>query len=263
MGILNVTPDSFSGDGIDSDPQRAVAYGQKLVEEGADILDVGGESTRPGAKAISEEEEIRRVIPVVEALARSCPIPLSVDTRKAAVARKALEAGAEIVNDVSGLRYDPQMLSLIRKAPCYFVLMHSRGTPETMRSEACYSSVVQEVYQFFTDSLQRLEEAGVGRERIWLDPGLGFAKRLEHNLELLDGLDRFISLGYPLLVGPSRKSFIGEILKSENENRLEGTLAAVAISVYKGAQIVRVHDVAATKRFLTVFEAILKRAVHV
>ncbi len=261
MGVLNVTPDSFSGDGIYSDPKRAVAHAQRLIEEGADVIDIGGESTRPGAKAVSEEEELKRVIPVVENLAANCSVPISVDTRKAIVAREALGVGAKIINDISGLQWDPQMLQRVAAADCCFILTHSRGTPETMQGEAKYSSVVEEVSRFFAHSLRKLNEEGISRERIWLDPGLGFAKRLEHNLELLKGLDQFTSLGCPILVGPSRKSFIGEILMEKSENRLEGTLAAVAVSVYKGARIVRVHDVKATKKFLTVFETILRRPV--
>lgn len=256
MAILNVTPDSFSGDGIFDDVGRAVTFAKKWVEEGADIIDVGGESTRPGSKEIPAEEELRRVIPVIERLSQEVDVPISIDTRRAKVAEAALNAGAEIINDVSGLRYDPEMLPLITERRCYFVLTHSRGTPETMQREATYDSVVEEVERFFCDSIGRLEKNGFPREKLWLDPGLGFAKKREHNLELLAQLDRFLALGCAVLVGPSRKSFIGEILQSGVDQRLEGTLASVAHSVWKGVHIVRVHDVLATQRFLKVLQAI-------
>jgi len=256
MGILNVTPDSFSGDGICDNVDLAVEFAEKLVREGADIIDVGGESTRPGAKPVSIDQELHRVVPVIERLSEKLDVPISVDTRKAVVAEQALRAGAEIVNDVSGLRYDPQMLSVIVQHQSYFILTHSRGTPETMQKEVSYNSVIDEVEKFFNDSIEQLEAAGFPRERLWLDPGLGFAKKAEHNLELLNGLNRFRASGCAIVIGPSRKSFIGKLLGKEVNDRLEGSLAAVAASVWKGAQVVRVHDVLSTKRFLTVLGAI-------
>lgn len=244
MGVLNVTPDSFSDGGRYADPGAAVDRAFRMAEEGADLLDLGGESTRPGSAAVPPEEEIRRVVPVLERLAaRGYPLPISVDTTKAEVAREALRAGAALVNDVRGLA-DPRLAEVVAGAGVPVVLMHMRGTPADMQSRAIYGDVVAEVAEELRQALARAAAAGVPEERTILDPGIGFAKKPEHNLELLARLGELRALGRPLLVGPSRKSFIGQVTGAPVEGRLPGTLAAVAAAVLAGADLVRVHDVA-------------------
>ena len=244
MGILNVTPDSFSDGGQWLAPEAAVQRGLALVAEGADILDIGGESTRPGAAEVPVEEELRRVVPVIEALARQVPVPLSVDTRKSAVAQAALAAGASIVNDVSALG-DPAMAAAVRGAGAGVVLMHSRGTPANMPRAPRYADVVAEVRAYLAARVAAAVAAGIGRARIVIDPGIGFGKTTAHNLALLGALAGLAELA-PVLVGASRKRFIGEITGAPADGRLPGSLAVALWSVTRGAAILRVHDVAAT-----------------
>ncbi|HVI92672.1 MAG TPA: dihydropteroate synthase [Anaeromyxobacter sp.] len=257
MGIVNATPDSFSDGGLFLDAGAAIAQALRLADEGADLVDVGGESTRPGAAPVPDDEELGRVVPVIAALrARAFPLPISIDTRKAAVARAALDAGADLVNDVSGLA-DPSLARVVAEAGAPIVLMHSRGTPEDMQRRAVYGDVVQEVAAELEQALGRAAAAGIPRERTILDPGLGFAKTAEHNLVLLARLGELRALGRPILVGPSRKSFIGRIAGSAAPgDRLPGTLAAVTAAVVAGAELVRVHDVAAARQAALVAAAI-------
>jgi dihydropteroate synthase len=254
MGILNITPDSFSDGGQWLDPDAAVRHGVALAAEGADILDVGGESTRPGAAAVPADEEARRVVPVIAALVRQVQVPISVDTRKAAVARAALDAGASIVNDVTALA-DPAMAALARDSGAGVVLMHMRGTPETMQQAPQYKDVVAEVQAFLAERVAAAVAAGIGRERIVVDPGIGFGKTTAHNLALLGALARLAEVA-PVLVGASRKRFIGEITGAPAGARLPGSLAAALWSLRHGAALVRVHDVAATRAALAMEAAL-------
>jgi len=258
MGIVNVTPDSFSGDGTAGDVARAVAQGRAMVADGADWLDVGGESTRPGARPISRQEEIDRVCPVLAALAAEVDAPLSVDTRWAEVARAALAAGAHLVNDVSGLTNDPDLADVVARAGVPLVLQHMRGTPDTMQSLAHYDDVVAEVVAALGQCLDDAAAAGIDRDQCLVDPGIGFAKLTAHNLELLRRLGELRGLGTPILIGVSRKRFIGEVLGAEVDDRLEGTAAAVALSVAGGADVVRVHDVKAMARVARMADAIVR-----
>ncbi len=245
MGVVNVTPDSFSDGGRALGPEAALAHAARLLAEGADLLDVGGESTRPGAAPVSAEEEIRRVAPVIERLRARFPgAPISIDTSKPEVARAALGAGADLVNDVRALAA-PGMAELVAGSGAAAVLMHMRGTPADMQSRACYRDVVGEVAAELREAVRRAVAAGVPEDRILLDPGIGFAKTAAQSLAVLAGLGRLRELGRPLLVGPSRKSFIGEVTGAAVDDRLPGTLAAVAACVLAGAEFVRVHDVAA------------------
>jgi dihydropteroate synthase len=256
MGIVNVTPDSFYDGGRRLEPSRAIADGVAMVEAGADILDIGGESTRPGAKPISEEEELARILPVVSGLRREVDIPLSIDTYKYVVARRALDAGADIVNDISALRFDPELVSLVAAEKIPVVLMHMQGKPQTMQSEPHYQDVVRDVRDFLAAQLYEAMDSGIEAERIILDPGIGFGKTLEHNLQLLRGLPALAALGQPLLVGASRKNFIGRLLGAEPDQRLEGSLAAAVAAVLAGANLLRVHDVAETVKAVRVADAI-------
>jgi len=255
MGILNVTPDSFSDGGRYLDPDAAVARAKEMAAEGADIIDIGGESTRPGAEPVGADEELRRVLPVIERLGGDCP-PVSIDTSKAAVARAALAAGASIVNDVTALRGDREMAAVVAESGAGLVLMHMRGEPRTMQKNPRYDDVVGEIGAFFEERLDFARRAGIAPEQIVLDPGIGFGKTLSHNLEILRRLGEFLRLGRPVLVGPSRKSFIGHILGTPVEQRLEGTAAAVAAAVLGRASVVRVHDVKEMRRVALVAEAI-------
>jgi dihydropteroate synthase len=259
MGIVNVTPDSFSDGGAFLDPAAAVEHGLRLAAEGADILDVGGESTRPGAAPVPLEEELRRVVPVVRGLAARCAVPVSVDTTKAAVARAALAEGAAIVNDVSALRFDPALGPVVAAAGAALVLMHMRGEPRTMQQGPRYDDLLGEVRAELAAALARAAAAGVDPARTIVDPGIGFGKSLAHNLELLERLGELEVLGRPVLVGPSRKSFIGGITGAPPAERVEGTIAACCLAAARGAHAVRVHDVAAVHRALTVADAILAR----
>jgi dihydropteroate synthase len=256
MGIINVTPDSFYDGGKRFDAGRAVADGLELVEAGADILDVGGESTRPGAPPVSAEVELQRVRPVVQGLRRTVKVPISIDTYKARVAQTALTEGADIVNDISALRFDPAMVAILAAEKVPVVLMHMQGTPQTMQAEPRYDNVLREVQDFLAARARFALAAGVERDKIILDPGIGFGKTLDHNLTLLRGLPSLASLGHPLLVGASRKAFIGKILDVPPDERLEGSLAAAVVAVFGGAHIIRVHDVKETWRALRVADAI-------
>jgi len=260
MGILNVTPDSFSDGGRYLDADAAVRHGLQMADEGADILDVGGESTRPGAEAVSADEEMARVLPVVEALARASNLAISIDTYKASVAREALRLGARMVNDVSGLRFDPELAATAAERDAYLVVMHSVHTPATMQQSPHYNDLLGEVCGFLRRQAAAAEIAGVRRSRILVDPGIGFGKTLEHNLELLRRLPEVAAIGYPVLVGVSRKSFIGRILDdAPPQERLEGTISANVLSVANGARVVRVHDIAPVVKATRVADAVLGR----
>ncbi|MGH2748770.1 MAG: dihydropteroate synthase [Actinomycetota bacterium] len=256
MGVLNVTPDSFSDGGLWLDPDAAIRHGIEMVEQGAAIVDVGGESTRPGAVPVPQEEELRRVIPVVEALSAELDAPVSIDTRKPEVARRAVEAGASIVNDTAGEEADRAMDDVVIDTGAAVVVMHSRGTPSTMRSLTDYDDVVADVSSWLRERAGRLEDRGAPHDAVVLDPGFGFAKTPPQNLEILSRIDEFLALGHPLLVGTSRKSFIGAVLDLPEGERVEGTMATVAWAVARGAQIVRVHDVVAGVRTARMVEAI-------
>ncbi len=256
MGVVNVTPDSFSDGGLYLDPEAAIAHGHELAEAGADVLDVGGESTRPGAEEVSVAEELRRVVPVIEGL-RGLDARISVDTSKAAVAATALDAGAEIVNDVTALRGDSGMAALCAERGCGVVLMHMLGTPRTMQDEPHYDDVVAEVKAFLAERLDVAVAAGIAEEQIWLDPGVGFGKTLDHNTELLRRLGELRELGRPLVVGTSRKSFIGRLDGSPASERIGGTIASSLLAAANGAGVLRVHDVAAVRQALAVAKAIL------
>lgn len=263
MGVLNVTPDSFSDGGKYVRLDDAVRHALQMIEEGADIIDVGGESTRPkgvygeGAKKVSAEEEIERVVPVIKKIRASSDVVISVDTYKSVVAEEALNAGASIINDISGLQFEPDIASVASRHHAALVVMHIQGTPETMQINPHYENVVSEVKEELKRSVERAKNAGV--EQIIVDPGIGFGKNLQHNLLLIKHLHEFHELGCPVLVGPSRKGFIGALLNLPVEQRLEGTAASVAVSIMNGADIVRVHDVKEMKRVAVITDAI-KRA---
>jgi dihydropteroate synthase len=264
VGVVNVTPDSFYDGGRYLDTDAAVAHALELIEQGADALDIGGESTRPGATPVAEAEELRRVLPVIERLAGRVRVPLAIDTMKPAVARAALAAGASIVNDVAANRSDPTLWRLVAEFGAGYVCMHMQGTPQTMQLQPRYDDVLREVECFFQERLERLAEHGVAAEQVVLDVGLGFGKTVEHNLQLLAGLGRFTRCNRPLLVGASRKSFIGAVLGAEVGARLAGSLACAAWAVAAGAQLIRTHDVAETLHVVRMTEAILarRRAEH-
>jgi dihydropteroate synthase len=256
MGVVNVTPDSFSDGGLYLDPEAAIAHGRELAEAGAEILDVGGESTRPGAEAVPAEEELRRVVPVIQGFA-DLDCQISVDTSKARVAAAALDAGAEIVNDVTALRGDPGMAAVCAEGEATVVLMHMLGDPRTMQDDPRYDDVVVEVKSFLAERLEAATAAGIAAERIWLDPGIGFGKTAAHNMELLRRLGELRELGRPLVVGTSRKSFIGRFDGSGAGERLGGTIASSVLAAAEGAEVLRVHDVAEMRQALTVATAIL------
>jgi len=259
MGIVNVTPDSFSDGGMFEDAEAAVAYGARLRVEGADVLDVGGESTRPGSDPVGVAEELARVLPVIEGLRREAPEGLlSVDTRKAAVASEALAAGADVVNDI-GAGTDPDMFDVVAAAEAGMVLMHMQGEPETMQSDPRYDDVVAEVRGFLAERLEAAVAAGIGRDRLCVDPGIGFGKNLEHNLSLLRSIASFGDLGVPVLAGVSRKRFIGELSGTDDPaGRLEGSVAAAVWCASQGVEMVRVHDVGPTVRALRVVDAVVR-----
>ena len=256
MGILNVTPDSFSDGGLYLSKNEAVDRALQMVHEGADIIDIGGESTRPGAEPVSEEEELSRVLPVVEALVSEVNVPISIDTYKSTVANLCFEAGASIINDISALRFDDAMTELVANYSAYVVLMHMKGTPRNMQDAPDYSDVVGEVKVFFEERITAAKSSGIARKHIILDPGIGFGKTPIHNFTILSDLERISVLGFPLLVGPSRKSFIGTTLDLPENERLEGTAASVTAAVLNGAKIVRVHDVKEMKRVITITDSI-------
>ena len=257
MGILNVTPDSFSDGGRFSGVEDAVAHGLELIEQGADILDIGGESTRPGAIPVPEDEELRRVLPVIEKLAKQTAVPLSVDTYKAGVARASLAAGAKIINDITALGGDKAMPDVVRTARAGAIVLHMQGTPATMQIAPTYEHVVKDVFLFFEARLQALTDLGIGREQLAFDPGIGFGKKHEHNLALIARLEEFQRLGRPICLGVSRKGLLGKALDRPVHERLAGSLAVLSYTMSLGAvQIIRVHDVKETRDVVAMFEAI-------
>ena len=262
MGVVNVTPDSFSDGGLFLDADAAVEHGLRLTAEGADILDVGGESTRPGAESVAEDEELRRVVPVIERLASDGRARLSIDTTKVTVARAALDAGASLVNDVSAFRFDPGMAALVAETGVGCCLMHMLGEPRTMQKDPRYDDVVSEVKVFLEERLAFAVSEGVDEERVWLDPGIGFGKTVEHNLELLRRLDEIVAIGRPVVVGTSRKSFLGKLAGGRDEGeRLPGTIATNVLALERGASVFRVHDVAQNADALAVAAATVRTDV--
>jgi len=257
MGIVNVTPDSFSDGGSYLDPAQAVQHGMDLASQGADLLDIGGESTRPGSAPVSAKEEANRVVPVIKGLRKELPdILLSIDTTKASVAHLAVEAGVDIVNDVSAGTQDPEMFNLVASSDVGYILMHMQGTPRSMQQNPAYRDVVSEVISFLQDRLNKAIAAGIAKDRLAIDPGIGFGKTLEHNLALLSELSAFTQLGHPLLLGVSRKRWIGELTGQSVEHRLAGSLAGAAACIERGAHLLRVHDVAETKDLIRVLDRI-------
>lgn len=256
MGIVNVTPDSFSDGGKFFDPSEAIQHGLKLLEDGADILDIGGESSRPGAQPTSADEEIRRVIPVIEGLRGKAKI-ISIDTRNSATLRAAITAGANFINDVTALRLDPEMIKIAAESGLPLCLMHMKGTPEDMQKNPFYEDVVEEVYEFLEQRAEACVAAGISKDSIILDVGIGFGKTVNHNVDLLKHHEKFLSLGYPLLLGVSRKSFIATLSRQETpDQRLAGSIAAAMWGMQSGASILRVHDVKETVQAVKVFQAI-------
>jgi dihydropteroate synthase len=256
MGIVNLTPDSFSDGGRNLDPDQAVEHALRLEDEGADILDLGAESTRPGATPVSLDEELRRLLPVVERLAARVRIPLSIDTYKAEVARKTLAAGAKIINDISGLQFDPEMLHVIAQSRAGVVCMHIQGTPQTMQQSPQYGDVVAEIADYFRERLTWMESANIAREQIVFDPGIGFGKTAEHNLEILSHVAEFRAIGRPILIGHSRKGFLKRILGRTVDERQSGTLGVSLALAEQGTDILRVHDVAATRDALAAWKTV-------
>ncbi len=248
MGVINVTPDSFFAGSRTVSPRRAAERSRRMVDDGADILDIGGESTRPGSEPASADLELERVLPVIEKVRRTCDVVLSVDTTKAAVAREALACGASIVNDTSAMRADPNMASLVAERGAFVILMHMQGTPKTMQEAPDYDEVTVEVLRFLEARAEAAVAAGIPRERLFIDPGIGFGKRLEHNLTLLRDTGRLAATGLPVVVGVSRKSFLGALLGLPVEERLEASLAAQSVAVSLGADVLRVHDVKEARR---------------
>jgi len=258
MGILNVTHDSFYDHGAFFSRDRALDHALRMIDEGADIIDVGGESTRPFSEPTPRAEELARILPVIEAVRKHSDVPLSVDTYKAVVARAAIAAGADIINDISSLSFDPDMADVVAGSGVPVVLMHIKGTPRDMQKDPTYKDVVGEIREFFVERIAFAKSAGIDEENIVIDPGIGFGKQLQHNLTIIKELGRLKELGQPLLIGTSMKSFIGRIMGTTAlEDRAEGTLASVAMSVWNGADIVRVHDVARTRRVITFMEALM------
>ena len=257
MGIVNVTPDSFSDGGKFFSPEAAISHASKLITQGADIIDIGGESTRPGAEQVSESKELKRVIPVIERIRNDNPtILISIDTTKASVAKHAVEAGADIINDVSGLSFDNNMIGIVESFNIPVVIMHMKGNPQNMQLNPEYKDIVNEILDFFKMKIKIAIQSGINRSMIILDPGIGFGKTVEHNFELLSRLNEFNVLELPIMIGPSRKSFIGITLDLPPEERVEGTAAAVSAGVMNGASIVRVHDVKSMKRVVRIIEKI-------
>ncbi|MBW2636632.1 MAG: dihydropteroate synthase [Deltaproteobacteria bacterium] len=257
MGVLNVTPDSFSNGGMFANTDEAVEYGIRMEEDGADILDIGGESSRPGSEPVTAEEEMKRVIPVIESLGKRITIPISIDTMKSEIARMALEAGAEIVNDISAMRFDEKMASMAARYKASLILMHMRGTPKTMQEgDLGYSLLRGDIIDFLEERIDEAISAGIERENIIIDPGIGFGKSVDDNIRLLKYLEEFKGLGRPILIGTSRKGFIGKTTGGGTEERLEGTAATVTAAILKGAHIVRVHDMVFMKKVAIMADAI-------
>ena len=258
MGIINVTPNSFSDGGLYNSPDRAALHARRLIDEGAEILDVGGESTRPGSKPVHPAEEIRRIVPVIKKIRAFSDIPISVDTQKARVAKEAIEAGADMVNDVSAGRTDPEMFSMVARAAIPICIMHMKGTPETMQLNPTYDNLVGEITDFLEERIDAAEKAGISPDNIILDPGIGFGKSAQDNVDIILNINMLTRFNKPLLIGPSRKSFIGKLLNLEVDQRLEPTLATLWKSFEKGARIFRVHDVGPVRRYLAM-HSILSR----
>jgi dihydropteroate synthase len=257
MGILNVTQDSFSDGGLYFDKSEAIKRAAQMVEDGADIIDIGGESTRPGSEPITIEEELRRTIPVIEVLSKEVNVPISIDTYKSEVVKKALDSGASMVNDISGLRFDPEMPKVVSAYKVPVVIMHIKGTPKDMQQNPVYEALIPEITDYLRDCIRLAIESGVSEDKIIIDPGIGFGKTFNHNLEIINNLHEFTLLEKPILIGLSRKAFIGKILRDAPvTDRLEGTAAAVAISIMNGANIVRVHDVKEMVKVAKVADAI-------
>ena len=257
MGILNITNDSFSDGGKYYEPELAIRRGIEIEAEGADLIDVGAESTRPGSEPVSLKEELRRLLPVVDGLLNNVQLPISIDTYKARVAEEVLQRGVHLINDISGLRFDPEMKNVVAKYQAPVVISHIKGTPKDMQQNPHYTNLVGEIYDYLSNSVTLAIEAGVAPQNIVVDPGIGFGKRLGDNYEILRRLNEFSELGYPLLIGPSRKSFIGKVLNAEPDQRLEGTAAAVALGIQNGANIVRVHDVKEMMRVCRIADLIV------
>ena len=262
MGVINVTPDSFSDGGLFFDRDRAVEHALTMVGDGVDVIDVGGESTRPYAEEVSVQEELDRVIPVIQRLSGAVGVPISIDTLKAKVAKEALAAGASIINDISALRFDPEMMAVAARAKVPVILMHMKGTPGTMQDHPTYGDLIQEIGLFLEDAMERAVEAGIDRNLILLDPGIGFGKSFDHNLKILKDLGRFQTLGRPLLIGSSNKAFIGHILKREPDQRDTGTMATVAAAAMNGAHMVRVHNVAKAVETVKIIDAVKRGCVQ-
>jgi dihydropteroate synthase len=262
MGILNITPDSFSDGGLYFDETSAINKAFQMIEDGADVIDIGGESTRPGSEPVPVEEELRRILPVIKSVARKIKIPISIDTYKSEIAKRALDAGASMVNDISGLRFDPEMAKVVSDYKVPVVIMHIKGTPKIMQQKPVYDALIPEILEYLSQSITIAVEAGIPDNIIMIDPGLGFGKTFEDNLEIIHNLHEFTLLGKPVLIGPSRKAFIGKILGDlPPEERLEGTAAAVAISIMNGANIVRIHDVKEMVRVAKVADAIKRKRI--
>ena len=257
MGILNLTPDSFSDGGQFSDKNQATDYALKMIEDGADMIDIGGESTRPGAEPVSLDEELKRTIPIIKSIRQRSDCLISIDTYKSPVAEAALDVGANLVNDISGLTFDEKMIDIViaRKVPV--ILMHMKGTPRSMQVDPHYDNVIEEICEFFKRKVKSAKNSGILDNMIILDPGIGFGKRLEDNFEIIRELKQICAMGYPILLGPSRKSFIGASLNLPVEDRLEGTLASITAGIMNGANIIRVHDVKETLRAVKIIEKIM------
>ena len=261
MGILNVTPDSFSDGGRFTNVKIAVDHALKMIDDGAHIIDIGGESTRPGSVPISEDEECGRILPVIESIKKiNNNITISVDTYKASVAKKAIEVGSDIVNDISGLTFDPDMIPLLSKKDIPVIIMHINGKPKTMQKNPIYNDLIKDIKSFLHHQSNIAEENGIKNKHIILDPGIGFGKTFEHNFTLLRKLDEICSLGYPVMIGPSRKAFIGDALDLPPHERVEGTLATIVAGIMNGAKIVRVHDVKEVNRVVKITEKIIASA---
>lgn len=256
MGILNVTPDSFSDGGKYNNLNKAINHAIRMEDEGADIIDIGGESTRPGAKPVDIEEELKRVIPVIEGIRKRSNIIISIDTYKSVVAAKAISAGAGLVNDISGLRFDKNMVRIVSESKVPVIVMHMLGNPQNMQSDIFYANLMKELILFFEERVDVLTSNGVNKINIILDPGIGFGKTIDHNLTIIRELNRIVDLGFPVLVGPSRKSFIGNILNLSFEERIEGTAAVVTAAIMNGSRIVRVHDIKEMLRIVNMTEKI-------
>ena len=264
MGILNVTPDSFSDGGKYFDEDKAVRRAIQMVEDGADIIDIGGESTRPGAEPVTIEEELRRTVPVIKSVVKHVRIPISIDTYKSEVARRALDAGAAMINDISGLNFDPEMARVAAQSGVPVIIMHIKGEPKNMQRNPVYHALIPEICEYLQDGIKRSVDTGISADKIIIDPGIGFGKTFEHNLEIIHNLAAFKILEKPIMVGPSRKAFLGKILGDvPSEERLEGTAVAIAISIINGAHIIRVHDVREMVRIAKVADAIKNITIQV